>query len=481
MIGESAPLYCRSTLAGLAVFFGGYAVMVIAMAVSARMLALRTEARSLDTSLKWFTRSLTAIRILIPAWFALGLFGPAAWGRRVAQWLSPWITIDVLHSDPRQAVQLALPAIVLGTTPPLLAWLAATWAQYPADRALREQSLLDLLDRDLPVHSPPSAWQYVTAQFRLQVLSLALPILLIVLLRDLALLLCRLLHVHIGKIGDFENWVLLPAAAIVYLLAPRLMRLVLNTRPLGDSPLRRRLEDICRRMNIRYRDILLWQTQFSMGNAAVIGVLPRMRYVLLSDLLLETMSDRQIEAVFAHEVGHIVHRHMIWYVVFFVGLTLASVGLAGLLNTSLAHLPWLHRVHPDLLQMIVSALGMLFSVFVLFGFISRRFERQADVFAARMMQSGWSDQFQRSSHVGPEGADVFVSALQRVATVNNIPVRARSWCHGSIGSRMDYLRGMSGDPAHTRLFDDAMRRLYATIMAVLILSAGAAAWAMTAA
>ena len=42
--------------------------------------------------------------------------------------------------------------------------------------------------------------------------------------------------------------------------------------------------------------------------------LPHVRYILLSDLLLERMDDEQIEAVFAHEVGHVVHRHMAWYV-----------------------------------------------------------------------------------------------------------------------------------------------------------------------
>ena len=33
----------------------------------------------------------------------------------------------------------------------------------------------------------------------------------------------------------------------------------------------------------------------------------------MSDALLESLSDRQIEAVFAHEVGHGRHRHLWWY------------------------------------------------------------------------------------------------------------------------------------------------------------------------
>ena len=212
----------------------------------------------------------------------------------------------------------------------------------------------------------------------------------ILFLRDLAMVICRVLRINIGNVTDFEGWVLLPSAALVYILAPKIIQMALNTRPLGDSPLRRRLEDLCRRMNLKYRDILLWQTQYSMGNAAVIGILPRMRYVLLSDLLIETMSDEQIEAVFAHELGHIVHKHMVWYVVFFAILTLASMGLTGGLNAVIPHVPGLRSMSHDALQLLVSGISVLVSVVVLFGFVSRRFERQADVFAARMMQSGWA-------------------------------------------------------------------------------------------
>ncbi|MFI5378215.1 MAG: M48 family metallopeptidase [Tepidisphaerales bacterium] len=480
MIGESTSFYPHSSTRGMVAFITGYAMMVAGLAVCSRWLARRVDSTSLYNNLKWFNWALLAMRTLIPAWFALGLFGPAAWGRRVSDWLTPWINVDVPHSNPRQIVQLALPAILVGTLPPLLAWLASTWAQYPADRALREQSLLNQLDQNLPVHSPPSAWQYVVAQFRLQILFITLPILLIVLMRDLALLACRALHVNIGDINNFENWVLLPAAGLVYVLAPKIIQMVLNTRPLGDSPLRQRLEDICRRMKLRYRDILLWQTQYSMGNAAVIGILPRLRYVLLSDLLLETMSDEQIEAVFAHELGHIVHRHMVWYVVFFMILALASIGLTGWLNAAIPHVPGLRSMSQDALQLLVSAASVVMSIFVLFGYVSRKFERQADVFAARMMQSGWMQGPESASHVGEQGAEVFASALQRVASVNNIPVRARSWCHGSIGSRMDYLRQISADPAQTQRFDETMWRLYATMVAALLLSAASAGWAMLA-
>src|SRR5579862_9809892 len=82
-------------------------------------------------------------------------------------------------------------------------------------------------------------------------------------------------------------------------------------------------------------------------------------------------------------------------------------------------------------------------------------------------------------HVGQYGAAVFGSALHRVAMVNNIPVKARSWCHGSIAKRMQYLHDLSADPTRTRKFDRFMMVLYAAM--VFALFAGVAfCWASNA-
>ena len=56
--------------------------------------------------------------------------------------------------------------------------------------------------------------------------------------------------------------------------------------------------------------MLTWRTRHQIGNAAVMGFIPQVRYILLTDLLLETMSDEQIEAVFAHEMGHVLADHV---------------------------------------------------------------------------------------------------------------------------------------------------------------------------
>src|SRR5581483_3974994 len=126
-----------------------------------------------------------------------------------------------------------------------------------------------------------------------------------------------------------------------------------------------------------------WDTGHSMGNAAVMGVVPWMRYILLSDVLIETMSDDQIEAVFAHEVGHVVHRHMVWFVIFFGALFSGICCVEKLVE----NVHWLNeRLNEN--AMVIGSLVCWSAVFWLgLGFLSRRFERQADVFAARTIQS----------------------------------------------------------------------------------------------
>ena len=218
-------------------------------------------------------------------------------------------------------------------------------------------------------------------------------------------------------------------------------------------------------------------------------------------------------------MGHIVHRHLWWYGIFAVAMMFLLGGPIDLIIQQIPHVSVQARM-----QSMAGAEMALFAVF--FGFVSRRFERQADVYAARTIQahhergggagtrgSGvWilhsNPQAQAiggdmaasgmataaldtaeiiapppeappavilttpatasRSYVGEYGAAVVAGALQRVARINNIPVAAREWLHGSIASRMRYLRELAADAGRTHRFDKYMRRLYWALLAVLV-------------
>lgn len=483
---------------GLALFLGFYVALVLMMGLWARLVVRRSDGRNLHRRVTRFNRGMFMARMLVPAWFAVAL---AALGWRDV--IGNRLGLDHLMFE--------LPSLLAGTAPCFLAWMGLWWAQWPTERAMREQSILIRFDQDLPVQAPPGFGQFFWTNFRLQVLFTLVPIVLILTVVDLSALAVRPL---IGRWSDISiGWtqqaIILAAAAGIYVVSPDLLRRILRTVPLEPSPLRTRLLEVAARHNLKVREILLWQTHHNICNAAVMGIVGRFRYVLLTDLLIETMSDEQIEAVFAHEIGHVVHRHMQWYVLIIGTLVLMTSGMGHLIDQ------WIGspgRVELAGLSLDVWLTLSAAALFLLaFGFLSRRFERQADVFAARTIQdrapvaqvalatvpdqvtsmAGSSPdappaeprQTATNNVVGPYGAMVFASALHRVASVNNIPLRPRRWSggtrlewlvfmadrvienanhflHGSITRRTDYLRALAEDPQQTRRFDRFMSRLY---------------------
>jgi Zn-dependent protease with chaperone function len=458
--GDAAPSH-RPAATDLLVFLGGYAIAIAVMAYWAR-----TVARRLPICYPTrFNRGISWMRYFIVAWFAVGMF--------TLHW--PIAVMAVLGPVGRWPVDS--PTALVGTLPALIAWIALIGVQYPVDRAMRELNVPVELETDRPIHAPPTIWSYLSANLRLEVLFTLVPVAMILILRDLGSL-------AVTSSGRFQPGstaeqaadaaVSLLSAGAIFLMAPVILRHVLQTRPLADSPLRQRLEAMCKNAGLGYREILLWHTDNHMGNAAVMGVLPMVRYILLSDLLLETMSDRQIEAVFAHELGHVAHKHLTWQGVFVVILMLALIGPGKWVgDLSSAHLPtWMSDALP-----VIEGIGGLL---LLFGVLSRFFERQADVYAARTIESinqavpdqtplvetGRTPRKPRrsASHVGEYGATVFGSALYRVAVINNISVASRNLTHGSIADRIEYLRVLSTDPARTRRFDRFMVWVYVTLI-----------------
>jgi Zn-dependent protease with chaperone function len=527
MLGSSEPSIraIRYTDTGIAAFLGTLVGLVLIVAVWARLLARRVSGPTFAKSMQRLGRVMLLSRFFVVAWFATGVFG-LGWSQFV---------FERLHLDWFETARL--PAMIVGIFPAIFAWVGFWWAHYPADHALRQQSLVENLDEDLPIHNPPRLGQHLSGNFRIQVLFVLLPVMTIVAVRDLGMTAINrwapphaattikvnrdgTRQVQVSPENDtIEGAVWLLSAALVYLAAPELLRRILRTSSMEEGPLRRRLESLCRRSGMKYRDILIWHTHFNVGNAAVMGLLPQFRYILLSDLLLERMDDDQIEAVFAHEIGHVVHRHMAWYVVL---ILILMFGFAGIWQAAQSF-GWLGELPLAPKDWVVLSLGCGASAFFLiFGFLSRRFERQADVYAARILEaakpasaaagaqalvpliSGATENSSRNlvvatqppvdSHVGEYGAQLFASALHRVAMINNLPVQPRSrrgagllnhvnymvgnlmdlaydWLHGSIATRMEYLRSLSGDPQLTLRFDRLMVRLYGALLFALVASA----------
>ena len=478
-----------------ALFLGFYAALVVGLAVWSRYVARSAHFSHVQRRLRRFNSVIYASRILIPVWLGVGVFALG--------WRS--LITGFLEKTPLNGLPIEIPGLLLGCMPSFLAWMGLWWAQFPADRALREQNILIQLNESLPLQPPPSFRTYFIVNLRLQLLFTIAPAILLLTVHDLLSLILPPIFAHIPFLANHQDigeaLITLPALGFFLIFSPEILRHVLHSESLPDCPLRERLYEIARRHRVKFHDVLLWKTQNQMGNAAVMGFIPRFRYVLISDLLLETMHDEQIEAIFAHEIGHVMHRHLYWLMAALATMMFAMTGPGQMLADAIASLQGQHPWLADSAQLAIM-LGVAIGLFALvFGYVSRKFERQADVFAARTIQAPCrlesaasvetllTEYFESAAtprqataieeppsagdvpstdYVGRHGAAVFCSALERVAAVNNIPIAAQSWCHGSIAKRMRFLEFLSRDSRRTAKFDRFMQWLYLVLIASLL-------------
>ncbi len=281
--------------------------------------------------------------------------------------------------------------------------------------------------------------------------------------------------------------------AVLLVISPAFVRLTWPAAPLPSGPLRDRLERLARRFGFRFTDILLWDTDGSVFNAVVTGALPGYRYVLLSDALVEHLDEHEVAAVFGHEMGHIRHRHLASFGLFFLG-SLAVMALVGQLVDAVAALLGAGAAGQGGIELAksVAVLGMVGVYYwLVFGLLSRKFERQADVFGCRAVSCG-RDDCERTHYEGPRdlgpasspdavaicpvGIRICVNALETVAVENGVSPEARSWRHGSIARRIAFLRGLQGRPLTERQFQHGVVRLRLGI-ALMLAAAVAAAFA----
>jgi STE24 endopeptidase len=383
---------------------------------------------------------------LMPIYLLAGLAGLMLLG--LGEVLEGWPHLD----------RVALAARVLALLPGVAAMLAYWLAIYPLERAVRLRMQADTIisgGRALP------AWtrrQFLDFQLRQNLLLVLVPVLLLMLIEELLADLLGPSHEML------VNYLMLAAMLGVLVAAPVLIVRIWRTRSLPEGPLRSRLTLLCRAMGLTYRDIRLWQTDGVVVNAGVMGVLRPVRYVLLSDALLENMEPRGVEAVFAHEAGHIIHHHIFYTVLLTVGL-LGLAGWAGGVLEAHLHLP------PQIDQWLPVGVAGLAWIW-LFGLVSRRFEWQADAHAASLEydQSGLllSGGGRVRGRLTPQSVESYTATLLEVARLNGIGLDQGNFRHGSIRTRVNRLWQLLGSDPSLAQLEGRMRRLRLLIWLVFL-------------
>ncbi len=454
------------------VVVAGQVVVIVLLAAASSLWVVRRLGRepwNADPAQRLFARFGMVLRTLLLMSIAVDVL------------LTPWMVVVRNHWRLKNLIAIddlvALTPFFLGA---ILCWTA----QYPAERAIR--ALAADRGQDGGGRRIWRLGEYLLFNIRFQLLLMVVPMTGFLAAYDLAdkysMQLYRWTHFDYA-----EQAALMVAAGLMFLISPVILRYVWSTRVLPPTALRERLQRICNRIRMRYREILIWQSDGVVVNGCVMGLLPAVRYILLSDGLLETMKDEQVEAVFGHEAGHVKHLHL-HFLFLFAALSMLLVG--GVLLLIWTYVPyqdarkWLSVSRTewnsvvDLTAMTMVAICWLFG----FGWVSRRFERQADVFGVRCVGDDIEscDRVCRIHHppdgqkpdrkaLCPAAADIFAESLHRIAVLNGIPPNQRSWRHSSIASRMAFVRALAAEPKKLRRFNRII------ILTKFILLAGTAA------
>jgi Zn-dependent protease with chaperone function len=220
---------------------------------------------------------------------------------------------------------------------------------------------------------------------------------------------------------------------LVGVFLPILVKAMWGCEPVPAGPLRQRLAAFCTGLGLRVEDILFWPLlEGKVMTAGIFGLLPRFRYLLVTPAIAEVLTPEELEGVVAHEAGHVRHGHLWFYLFFFVGYLCLVAVFSRLAEAAVT---WWGIAEPEALRQpranlyisiatTLSLLAILFFYFrILFGAVSRAFERQADAYALTAL-----------GHAGP-----LVSALERISYYSGDIRDLPSWHHGSIAERVEFL------------------------------------------
>jgi len=253
----------------------------------------------------------------------------------------------------------------------------------------------------------------------------------------------------------------------IAIIGPAIIQKFWGCKPLPAGLHRMQIEALCRRAGLQYNNILMWPIfEGRMITAGVMGLIRRFRYILVTRALLQRLNPFEIEAVIAHEIGHVKKRHLLFYLIFFVGYMLVSYAMSDLVIYATVYLnpfiTWLYRMGIDQATVLPALFSAVFILAFLlyfryvFGYFMRNFERQADIFVFDLLGT----------------AAPLITTLEKIAITSGEPADKPNWHHFSIRERVDYLKRCAVDRLWITRHHAKVRRDILCYLACIILLGG---------
>ena len=272
----------------------------------------------------------------------------------------------------------------------------------------------------------------------------------------------RFLSTTEGQVAYFL--VFLFAIAIV---GPAMIQKFWRCKPLETGYYRRRIENLCQKAGMEYANILYWPIFGGrMITAGVMGLIKKFRYILVTGALLQFLEPEEIDAVIAHEIGHIKKKHLLFYLVFFVGYMLVSFATFDLLIYFIFFAEPIYSflnsigleqatVTSSLSSFIIILIFLIYFRYI-FGYFMRNFERQADTYVYALFDS----------------AQPLISTLEKIAVTSGQPRDKPNWHHFSIKNRVDYLEKCEADRTWITRHDSKIKKSIAVYLMGILLMGG---------
>jgi STE24 endopeptidase len=185
------------------------------------------------------------------------------------------------------------------------------------------------------------------------------------------------------------------------MLAAPLILLAVKARPLPPE-CRARFERLAEQARVEVRGFrVLAARRQRQANAFQLGGIPGLRYIAVTDYLLDNLPDDQIDAIVAHELGHVAGHHLLKKSAAWLAAWAALQALVSVV-ASIADSPALTATVPLLLVV---------ALVLVQGAIGVRLERRADEAAVELV-----------------GARATAEALERMGELNHTQRRtSRGW------------------------------------------------------
>ena len=253
----------------------------------------------------------------------------------------------------------------------------------------------------------------------------------------------------------------------VAVLGPLLIQKFWRCKPLENGYNRHRIAALCKRADMAYADILYWPIfGGKMITAGVMGLIKTFRYILVTPSLLQLLEPEEVDAVIAHEIGHIKKKHLLFYLAFFVGYMLLTFAALDLIVFTIISAKPVYMlidqsgfdqttVVSGIYSVVMIGLFLIYFRFI-FGYFMRNFERQADTYVYALFDS----------------ARPLISTLEKIAATSGQSADRPNWHHFSIRQRIDYLIKCESDPSWIRRQDNKVKKSIGVYLVGLILLGG---------